>query len=61
MVLHDINQAIYFSDEVIGLKDGVVKFAGTPDEVITKESIKSLYEIELDVTQIDGKKFVLTV
>lgn len=61
MVLHDINQAIYFSDEVIGLKDGHVEFAGEPDCVIDRDSIKSLYGIELDVTRIDGKKFVLTV
>lgn len=61
MVLHDINQAIYFSHEVIGLKDGVVEFSGTPDRVIDRESIHSLYGIELDVAQIDGKKFVLTV
>lgn len=61
MVLHDINQAIYFSDQVIGLKDGNVAFAGEPDIVIDKASIKNLYGIELDVTQIEGKKFVLTV
>lgn len=61
MVLHDINQAIYFSHEVIGLKDGFVEFQGSPEEVIDRKSIKELYGIELDVTQIDGKKFVLTV
>ena len=61
MVLHDINQAIYFSDCVIGLKDGLVEMEGDPQEVITRESIRSLYGIELDVTKIDGKKFVLTV
>lgn len=61
MVLHDINQAIYFSHEVIGLKDGHVGFAGSPDEVIDRKSIKELYGIELDVAQVDGKKFVLTV
>ena len=61
MVLHDINQAIYFSDNVIGLKGGIVGFAGDPEEVITKESIRDLYGIELDVTQINGRKFVLTV
>lgn len=61
MVLHDINQAIYFSHEVIGLKDGRVGFAGSPDEVIDRQSIKELYGIELDVAQVDGKKFVLTV
>ena len=61
MVLHDINQAIYFSDEVIGLKDGKLLFSGEPEKVISKESIRDLYEIELDVTLVNGSKFVLTV
>lgn len=61
MVLHDINQAIYFSDQIIGLKDGHVTAQGSPQEVISSESIMQLYGIHLDVTSIDGKKFVLTV
>ena len=61
MVLHDINQAIYFSDEIIGLKDGKVIVEGKPEEVITEQSIQALYGIELKVTDVDGKKFVLTV
>lgn len=61
MVLHDINQAIYFSDKVIGLKDGLVAVQGNPQDVISRESIKQLYGIELDVTQVEGKTFVLTV
>lgn len=32
MVLHDINQALKYSDEVIGLKDGKIVFAETPDD-----------------------------
>ena len=43
MVLHDINQAIYFSHQVIGLKDGLVEFQGSPEEVIDRQSIHSLY------------------
>ena len=61
MVLHDINQAIYFSDEIIGLKDGVVTVHGKPDEAVNRESIARLYGIDLEVREIDGKKFVLTV
>lgn len=61
MVLHDINQAIYFSDKVIGLKDGLVAVQGNPQDVISRESIKQLCGIELDVTQVEGKTFVLTV
>lgn len=61
MVLHEINQAIYFSDKVIGLKGGKVVVSGNPSEVITEESIYNLYGIRLGVTVIDGQKFVLTV
>lgn len=61
MVLHDINQAINYSDYVIGLKDGAVAVEGAPAEVITQESIRELYGIELDVTMIEGRKFVLAV
>ena len=61
MVLHEINQAIYFSDRIIGLCQGKVLIQGAPDEVITSESIRELYGIDLKVTEIDGNKFVLTV
>ena len=56
MVLHDINQAIAYSDNVIGMKDGKVLVEGDPEEVITE-----LYGIELGVTRVDGRKFVLAV
>lgn len=61
MVLHDINQAIYFSDRIIGLCNGKVIVQGDPNEVITEESIKALYGIDLEVTEVHGRKFVLTV
>ena len=61
MVLHDINQTIYFSDKIIGLCEGKVLVQGDPDDVITEESIKALYGIDLEVTEVNGRKFVLTV
>lgn len=61
MVLHDINQSIYFSDKIIGLAGGKVIVEGEPEEVITEESIHALYGIDLKVARVDGRKFVLTV
>jgi len=61
MVLHDINQAIHFSNWIIGLKDGKVVVEGAPDEVITMETLQQLYGIRLSVTTVEGQKFVLTV
>lgn len=61
MVLHDINQAIYFSDRLIGLKDGQVVLEGDPQKVVTSESIEELYGIRLRVAEVDGQKTVMTV
>lgn len=61
MVLHDINQAIYFSDRLIGLKDGQVVLEGDPQKVVTSESIEELYGIRLRVAEVDDQKTVMTV
>lgn len=61
MVLHDINQALSYSDEIIGLKGGNVFVQGNPYDVINKESIKEIYDIELEVFSNNGKVCVLAV
>ena len=61
MVLHDINQALAYSDEIIGLRGGRVAFQGRPEEVITSESIKNLYGIDLPVIRADGRLCVMAV
>lgn len=60
MVLHEINQAIRFSDSIIGLKDGNVLAQGNPEEIITSELLEQLYGVKLGVIEIDGHKYVLT-
>ena len=61
MVLHDINQAIYYSDEIIGMKKGNILFQGNPDNVITEDSIQDMYGIHLKVSNVENQKFVLTL
>ena len=61
MVLHDINQALAYSDEIVGLQGGRVAIQGPPQEVITSESIRMLYGIDLPVIRADGKLCVLAV
>ena len=61
MVLHDINQAIHYSDEIIGMKNGNILFQGNPNEVITEESIQEMYGIHLNVEHFKEQKYVLAV
>lgn len=61
MVLHDINQALCYSDEVVALADGRIVAQGAPREVVTPDVIKRVYGIDLDVVEVEGKPFVLAV
>ena len=61
MVLHDINQALAYSDEVIGLKDGRVAVQGAPEDVIDSDSLQTLYGIRLPVFHAEGRLCVMAV
>jgi iron complex transport system ATP-binding protein len=49
MVLHDINQALRYSDNVLVMKNGAIELKGKPDEVITEQTIKSIYGVDVVV------------
>ncbi|MDR1293316.1 MAG: ABC transporter ATP-binding protein [Clostridiales Family XIII bacterium] len=59
MVLHDINQAMRYSDEIIGLKDGRVAARGAPEDVVTPDFIEEIYGVRLDMPETAGGRFVL--
>ena len=61
MVLHDINQSLYYSDEIVAIKDGKTIAQGKPEEVITTELVKTVYGVDLNIQQIDGKPFVIPI
>ncbi|RTZ68036.1 MAG: hypothetical protein DSZ21_02580 [Tenericutes bacterium] len=52
VVLHDINQAIQYSDEIIILNNGQVYDFGDPRKVVTQKMLKEVYKIE---TKLTGK------
>lgn len=61
MVLHDINQSLYYSDEIIAMKDGYIIAHGEPAEIITTELVKEVYDVDLQIQTVDGKPFVIPV
>lgn len=54
MVLHDIGQAMHFADHLVLLKEGDILTQGTPEEVITPESIKSAFNFNCHIHQTDS-------
>ncbi|MGG7058171.1 ABC transporter ATP-binding protein [Clostridium tertium] len=46
IVLHELNNACRFADNIIGLKKGKIVCKGRPIEVINKENLKEIYGID---------------
>ena len=61
MVLHDINQSLCYSDEIVAMQDGKILSQGVPRKIITPKLIENVYGVTLETGEIDGKPFVIPV
>lgn len=62
MILHDLNQASIYSDEILVLKEGEIVCTGTPNEVMRKDLIKSVYNVSVEISaHFSGKPMVVPV
>lgn len=49
MVLHDLNHAARFSDELITMKKGEVLHTGTPEQIMKADILKSVFQIDAKI------------
>ncbi|TLS48729.1 ABC transporter ATP-binding protein [Paenibacillus antri] len=49
MVLHDLNQAARFADIVVAMKDGAIVKAGCCEEVVTREVLRDVFQIDAEI------------
>lgn len=47
--IHDLNIAAMYCDKIFVVKDGKIVAFGTPEEVLTKEFIKEVYEVDVEL------------
>lgn len=59
MVLHDINQAIQYSDELICMKEGKTLYQGTSQQDISQEIVENMYDIQIDKIVYCGKPYFI--
>ncbi len=55
LVLHEINYAAFYSDYICAFKDGKIAKFGTVEEVITKENLSEIYQVDFEILRIQGK------
>ncbi|MEG1807229.1 MAG: ABC transporter ATP-binding protein, partial [Cetobacterium sp.] len=59
-VLHDLNLASMFCDELIMMKDGEVLYQGKPEEILTEEILHEVYNLKAKVIKDEkGKPYII--
>lgn len=56
LVMHDINFASCYSNNIVALKNGKIEKVGTTNEIVQKEVLEEIYEMNFDIKEINGNK-----
>lgn len=55
LVLHDINFAAFYSDYICAFVDGKIAKFGTVAEVMTKENLSEIYNVDFKIIEVEGR------
>ncbi len=55
LVLHEINYAAFYSDYICAFKNGKIAKFGEVSEVIQKEELSKIYNVDFEILEIEGK------
>ncbi|MGM0547854.1 MAG: ABC transporter ATP-binding protein [Bacillota bacterium] len=59
IVMHDINFASCYSDQIVALNDGLVVQKGGVEEIINEKILENIYETNFNIKDIDQKRICL--
>ncbi|PCJ90191.1 MAG: heme ABC transporter ATP-binding protein [Porticoccaceae bacterium] len=62
MVMHDLNLAAHCSDQIVLMQCGEIVTSGTPEEVLTPNNIRTVFDVEVEISvhPQTGKPLVIT-
>ena len=63
MVLHDLNLAARYADELVAMKDGRVHAAGAPKDIVTAELVEEVFGLanQITIDPVSGKPMVTPI
>ncbi|RFS83045.1 ABC transporter ATP-binding protein [Actinomadura spongiicola] len=63
MVLHDLNLAARYADHLIALADGRVHSSGTPTEVLTEDTVRTVFDLDNRIIEdpLTGRPLMLPI
>lgn len=60
MILHDINHALAYGDNIIALKKGRLVYEGEKNGLLDEKLLKEIYDVDLKIALGNGYKYVVT-
>ncbi|GGX89060.1 ABC transporter ATP-binding protein [Streptomyces minutiscleroticus] len=63
MVLHDLNLAARYADHIVALAQGRLHAAGTPQEVLTEDTVRTVFGLESHIIEdpVSGRPLMLPI
>ena len=55
IVVHDINYASCWADQIVAMRDGRVMAVGSPQELVRPDLLREVFDLEIEVTQFRGR------
>ena len=59
LVLHEINYAAFYSDYICACVDGRIAKFGTVEEVMTKENLSEIYQVDFEIQMVKGRPLAI--
>jgi iron complex transport system ATP-binding protein len=56
LVIHDINFASCYSDNIVAMRDGRLVHQGAPAQIMQPEVLRDVYEIDIRIEEIEGNR-----
>lgn len=59
MVIHDINFASVYADQIIAMKDGQLLYQGTPEQIMQENVLQHIFDFAIPIQQVQRHKLGL--
>ncbi|BAP86257.1 iron ABC transporter ATP-binding protein [Paucilactobacillus hokkaidonensis JCM 18461] len=59
MIVHDLNQALHYSQRTVVINHGKIIASGDPTRVLTQETLQNVFQIDADVVRTERGEFIL--
>jgi len=59
VVIHDINFASVYADQIIAMKDGQLLYQGTPEQIMQENVLQHIFDFAISIQQVQQHKLGL--